>query len=935
MINKFDEVKLFLSKHKWSFIFVSETWFTEDVEMQFSLENYQLFCMSRTKKTGGGSAVYVQEDIVTTQLSLFQFSTAEAVFLKVNIDKHRTCLLIQIYRAPKNNIEFLSELEKCLVEATKLNVLTYIVGDFNADLFSISDNSFNESFFTLMCSFGFLPTISKATRVSNGSFTLIDNMFCNDLSVLHQSGVIMSDFSDHFSIFSSSKIYLEKNIKVEEYRTSFDYSHIDALKEFLANELENLHTVDNAEDACNKLIDSYTEGVAKFSRKKRLTRKNNTIQPWVTPGLLNSINQKNILFSAKLKYPTTHNISRYNTYRNCLNSALRNAKKRYFKLEFAKHRNNPKQTWETLNQLLQKKTSNKELPNKFVSDLGEDVENDISISKEFNQYFAEIGQKLKNKITTSASDPIDNLEDYLGDIMVVSPTTENEVEEIISGLNDVGAGKDSINSKICKGTYKSILPQLVYFFNLCLRQAVFPTKLKVAVIKPIFKTGDPTSFSNYRPISILPFLSKILEKIIYIRLLNHFTSNELLSYRQFGFRKGLSTFMPILLIQDLITKAFEEDKYVVGIFLDLKKAFDTVDHNILCKKLKKYGVFGKAFEILESYLRDRTQSVNIRGTHADVRDIEIGVPQGSILGPLLFIIYINDLANVDDKGKFFIYADDTAVFFQHNDPNILQNIVDTALPKISTWLQSNFLSLNASKTIYQVYSKRKVHINIHVQINNNVIEKKQTVKYLGMLIDDDLKFKSHINTITNTVSRNVGMMSRVKYFVEAKQLICLYNAIILPYINYCCIIWGTGYAHHTKKLLTLQKRAMRIMEGIYPPQSANPIFKKYNILKIQDIAKMQMLLVMHKHICNQLPQPITDMFTMHIENNHGTRQNKHFQVTFSTKNYRLFTIACLGPKLWNSIMSGRYTRDEVPHSKDIVKKSYKKLLYRKVLGAVY
>ena len=331
-----------------------------------------------------------------------------------------------------------------------------------------------------------------------------------------------------------------------------------------------------------------------------------------------------------------------------------------------------------------------------------------------------------------------------------------------------------------------------------MKEAVFPTKLKIAVIKPIFKAGDTTSFSNYRPISILPFLSKILEKIIYIRLLNHFINNELLSDRQFGFRKGLSTFMPILLIQDLITKAFEEDKYVVGIFLDLKKAFDTVDHNILCKKLEKYGVFGKAFHILKSYLRDRTQTVNIRDTHADIRNIDIGVPQGSILGPLLFIIYINDLAKVDNKGDFFIYADDTAVFFQHTDPNVLQNIVDTTLPKISTWLQTNFLSLNASKTIYQIYNKHKVHIDMHVQINNDVIEKKQTVKYLGMLIDDDLKFKSHINTITNTISRNVGMMSRVKYFVEAKQLLSLYNAIILPYINYCCFIWGTGYAQHTK-----------------------------------------------------------------------------------------------------------------------------------------
>ena len=183
LVNKFDEINMFISttNHKWNFIFVSETWFTEGIETSFVLDGYNLFCASRHNKLGGGSAIYALNSMHTKQTFLYNFTTAEAVFLQVNLNRHTKCLIIQIYRAPKNNIEFLSELEQCLEIITKLNVLTYIVGDFNVDLFSIHNNNFSESFFNLMCSYGFLPTISKATRVSTESSTLIDNIFCNDI----------------------------------------------------------------------------------------------------------------------------------------------------------------------------------------------------------------------------------------------------------------------------------------------------------------------------------------------------------------------------------------------------------------------------------------------------------------------------------------------------------------------------------------------------------------------------------------------------------------------------------------------------------------------------------------------------------------------------------------------------------------------------------
>ena len=207
-------------------------------------------------------------------------------------------------------------------------------------------------------------------------------------------------------------------------------------------------------------------------------------------------------------------------------------------------------------------------------------------------------------------------------------------------------------------------------------------------------------------------MSKILEKIIYIRLLDHFTTNNLLSDKQFGFRKGLSTYMPILLIQDLIATAFEANELIVGVFLDLKKAFDTVDHDILCQKLKKYGVKDNSHDIISSYLNSRMQTVSIRGSHADFKRVNIGVPQGSILGPLLFIIYINDLASNQREVDYFIYADDTAIFFKHRDPDVLQCIVNAELLKVSQWLQVNYLSLNVSKTFYQLYTNRKINVSI-------------------------------------------------------------------------------------------------------------------------------------------------------------------------------------------------------------------------------
>ena len=329
------------------------------------------------------------------------------------------------------------------------------------------------------------------------------------------------------------------------------------------------------------------------------------------------------------------------------------------------------------------------------------------ISNRFNEFFVNIGPNLANCIKRQNKTPQEYMKYIIINSLYLEPVSESEIHNLISSLKNNSPGYDHLRANLLKMSFPIICKPLTYICNLSLQDGVFPQELKLANVIPLFKSGDRELFNNYRPVSILCSLSKIFEKIMYVRLLNYLNTHQILFSYQFGFRKFYSTYMAFMVLMDKLIKSLDEGKIVVGIFLDFSKAFDTVDHSILLAKLYHYGIRGTSLSWFQSYLSNRKQFVTYDGVSSSVKTIRCGVPQGSILGPLLFLIYINDLFNACSKCLPILFADDTNLFVSGYDLSSINAILSEELAELSVWLKVNKLSLNIKKTHFMIFTRKK------------------------------------------------------------------------------------------------------------------------------------------------------------------------------------------------------------------------------------
>ena len=407
--------------------------------------------------------------------------------------------------------------------------------------------------------------------------------------------------------------------------------------------------------------------------------------------------------------------------------------------------------------------------------------------------------------------------------------------------------------------------------------------------------------------------------------------HNILFKNQFGFRKRTSTGHSLIEITEKIKESIDSGKFGCGIFIDLKKAFDTVNHKILLQKLEHYGIRGSMLKWFESYLTDRKQYVFYNGVSSDIKNITCGVPQGSVLGPLLFLLYINDLPNISDKLAFFLFADDTNIYYESNNLKELEKTVNEELKKLSLWLNLNRLALNVKKTNFVIFrSCQKVpNHEVNLLMNKKSLAQVDHVKYLGVLLDQHLNWKYQIKNVTLKISRGIGILAKLKPFLKDKLLKNIYYSLVYSHLSYGIQVWGSADQTSLNRLNILQNKAMRVMSGkqyfqIYgqepgPLPSSEPLYKELEILKLEDIFKLNISSFVFSTLVQESPVNFHNWFSYdHDIHEHSTRagamvtQENYFAVGVAEVTYTLHTkgsnnlhgekmLQKSGPLIWNNI----------------------------------
>ena len=570
-----------------------------------------------------------------------------------------------------------------------------------------------------------------------------------------------------------------------------------------------------------------------------------------------------------------------------------------------------KKTWEGIREVINisKKTHTvpKEILYKNVTHT-----NSEDMSNCFNDFFVNIGNSVEAKIPNVDTQFTDFLKNRNNFSLFLKPVNEDELKTMISNLaTSKSCGPNSVPTHILKTNFEFLVSPLKHIINLSFTEGCFPQLLKLSEVCPIFKKKDKNKCENYRPISLLSNLSKLFERAMHTRIYEFLESHSVFSNLQFGFRKKHSTNHALLEIFEKIKEKLDQKTFSCGVFIDLEKAFDTVNHNILIKKLEFYGIRGVTNQWFLSYLSNRQQRVKLDGKKSSYLNVTCGVPQGSILGPLLFLIYINDMKNSVKNSILHHFADDTNLLCSGADEKILKKKMNEDLRLIYIWLCANRLSLNVDKTEFVVFRPPRTNTfnRFTLKLNRTTLYESPKIKYLGLILDKTLSWKYHIFELRKKLSRAVGILYKMRALNTPKNvLLSLYYSLFHSHMSYGICLYGLADSQYITKISLIQKRAIRIISKAPFNAHTEPLFKNLGILNFSKTLKFQFSMLMWQHDHGELPDCFNNYFkkvnSIHTHNTRAASSKKLSEnILVNTDSYGKHMLKFIGPRIFNEIVT--------------------------------
>ena len=529
-----------------------------------------------------------------------------------------------------------------------------------------------------------------------------------------------------------------------------------------------------------------------------------------------------------------------------------------------------KKLWTGIKSIVNLKNKSFNNISQLISENGDIIKDSKQMAAAFNNFFVNVSHKINHDIPRTRKSPLDYMPTAKDKSFFVSPVTPEEIEIIIGTLkNGKSSGPYSIPTKLLKILSSDIAIPLSVIVNESFAKGVFPDKLKVAKVIALHKKESTDNPSNYRPISLLSIFSKVIETLMHKRLYNFLDLCNILYPNQFGFREKHLTNHALISITETIKSTIDNGRYGCGVFIDLQKAFDTVNHSILLKKLEHYGIRGTALKWFTSYLVDRQQYVSVNGHCSNYLNITCGVPQGSVLGPLLFLIYINDLPNSTKVLTFYLFADDTNIYFESSDLILLQKTINKHLKRVKKWLDANKLALNLDKTNFVLFHsyQKKVTEPVILKFCRKKIQQEKCVKFLGVLLDSALSWKYHLAALAKKLARTSGLFFKTRHLIPFDTIKLLYHAIFSPFSYYGIVVWGVASECFMNPVSVQQKKVIRAITFNDSSSPSEPLFLKLGLLKLDDIFNLQLVSFVYACI-NRLAPPVFDNYFNYISNIH-------------------------------------------------------------------